>query len=159
MFGLLRVCSCFRAPLIPYSDSGYWQGWQEEQVRIVTPGDFVIPDNSKPQKQSNVLHAANPKDPQFSTPNDWLTTGVRIVMFSKSASIGVNGLQFIENLVLWSPPSGSLEQLYGRFKRPAARYNQSQTTLGAQNVTLATSMSCPLLYASCIPPMPCFISE
>ena len=72
-------------------------------------------------KADSVLRAANPADGQFASIDEWRSRGVKVVLMSKAASIGVNGLHFIDDLVLWSPPSGSLEELFGRFLRLALR--------------------------------------
>lgn len=84
---------------------------------MLHPSDFEGVDRA-----DSVLRAANPAEQElFPSIDDWRSRGVRVVLMSKAASIGVNGLHFIEDLILWSPPSGSLEQLFGRFLRLALR--------------------------------------
>lgn len=90
-------------------------GLGRDQVRLLTPEDFQHSD-----EESNVLRAANPDDRQFRY-KEWRSNGVRYVIMSPVTSVAVDGLQFIEDLVMWYPPSGSLRQLFARFVRPAAR--------------------------------------
>ena len=82
----------------------------------------LISDSFKNVKaDSNVLRAANPQDCQFTSIEDWRSCGVRVIIMTKAASIGVNGLDFIEHLAMWRASSIPYRQLFGRFDRPADR--------------------------------------
>ena len=115
---------------------------KEHQVKVVEQQDF-----EDCQEAWSVLRSANPHDEQFRSPDDWWSRGVRVVLLSRKGSVGVDGLQFIDHLVLWSPPRGSLRQLYGRFWRVADR--QDVTSGCRQNDAMFMAMhSCILVRPS-----------
>ena len=89
------------------------QGVKREQVRVVQDinKDFT--------GKRSLLCVANPG--MFASLQAWKEDGVRVVIITPRASVGVDGLQFIKHLVLYTPPHSSLRQLFGRFDRPASR--------------------------------------
>lgn len=91
------------------------QNLRSGQVQILNSDDFTDPD-----RVESLLQEANPEDPRFSN-SDYSTEGVRVIILTKALSVGVDGLQFIKHLILYSPPSGAYRQLCGRFVRPASR--------------------------------------
>lgn len=91
------------------------QNLRPEQVLILNSDDFKDPETVE-----RLLRKANPQDPMFSS-SDYSTKGVRVIILTKALSFGVDGLQFIKHLILYSPPSGPYRQLCGRFVRPASK--------------------------------------
>ena len=91
------------------------QGLKREQVRVLQDihKDFT--------GERSLLRVANPENNTFYSLQAWKEDGVRVVIITPRASVGVDGLQFIKHLVLYTPPHSSLRQLFGRFDRPASR--------------------------------------
>lgn len=52
----------------------------------------------------------------------WRQSGVRMVIVSPEHQMGINGLEFIKHVVLYSCPTTFLVQLHGRFFRLSPRY-------------------------------------
>lgn len=97
-----------------------------DQVAVLKADDLNIGNDD------SVLRVANPKDRQFRSLDDWRRRGIRVVIMSQAFQTGADGMQFIEDLIVWSPPSGLLKQLCGRFVRPADRYKCTSTAPSLQ---------------------------
>ena len=85
------------------------------QVGILTSTD--VQDHAK--GLPGMLKRANPS--QYDTLAAWHESGVRVVIMSPQHQMGINGLEFIKHVVLYSCPATFLIQLHGRFSRLSTR--------------------------------------
>lgn len=89
------------------------QAVKTSQVVTIRSTDF---DNMG-ENYKQMLHGLDPNN--FATAQEWFNNGVRVVLCTPAMQTGVNGLDMIKDLVLYSVPKKQLPQLVARFDRPS----------------------------------------